>query len=172
VGALHPDERRRDEQQSVARQQGRWADHHPGKIAGCCRQRRHQQPAGGLRICASREGSRLGLHGHARLRPRQRHRPGRRRRQPDLLHYRARLAYGCAPTPAVKLSTNSALWRKQEDDMDLNCGEIVDGSSTIAEMGQRIFELVLATASGAKSKSELHGYGQNEFVPWQVGAVM
>ena len=81
-------------------------------------------------------------------------------------------AYGCAPTPAVKLSTNSALWRKQEDDMDLNCGEIIDGSSTVAAMGQRIFELVLATASGAKSKSELHGYGQNEFVPWQVGAVM
>src|SRR5450830_2151471 len=81
-------------------------------------------------------------------------------------------AYGCAPSPSLKLSTNSALWRKQEDDMDLNCGEIIDGSSTIAEMGQRIFELVLATASGAKSKSELHGYGQNEFVPWQVGAVM
>jgi altronate hydrolase len=81
-------------------------------------------------------------------------------------------AYGCAPSPSLKFSTNSALWRKQEDDIDLNCGEIVDGSSTIAEMGQRIFELVLATASGAKSKSELHGYGQSEFVPWQVGAVM
>jgi len=81
-------------------------------------------------------------------------------------------AYGCAPSPSLKLSTNSALWRKQEDDIDLNCGEIIDGSSTVAEMGQRIFELVLATASGAKSKSELHGYGQNEFVPWQVGAVM
>jgi altronate hydrolase len=81
-------------------------------------------------------------------------------------------AYGCAPSPSLKLSTNTALWRKQEDDMDINCGEIIDGSSTIAEMGQRIFELVLATASGAKSKSELHGYGQNEFVPWQVGAVM
>lgn len=81
-------------------------------------------------------------------------------------------AYGCAPSPSLKLSTNSALWRKQEDDMDLNCGEIIDGSSTVAEMGQRIFELVLATASGAKSKSELHGYGQSEFVPWQVGAVM
>ncbi|NMM06700.1 UxaA family hydrolase [Polaromonas sp.] len=81
-------------------------------------------------------------------------------------------AYGCAPSPSLKLSTNSALWRKQEDDMDLNCGEIIDGSSTVAEMGQRIFELVLATASGGKSKSESHGYGQNEFVPWQVGAVM
>ena len=81
-------------------------------------------------------------------------------------------AYGCAPSPALKLSTNSALWRKQEDDMDLNCGEIIDGTRTVAEMGQRIYELVLATASGAKSKSELHGYGQNEFVPWQIGAVM
>lgn len=81
-------------------------------------------------------------------------------------------AYGCAPSPSLKLSTNSALWRKQEDDMDINCGEIIDGSSTVAEMGQRIFELVLATASGAPSKSEKHGYGQNEFVPWQVGAVM
>ena len=81
-------------------------------------------------------------------------------------------AYGCAPSPSLKLSTNSALWRKQEDDMDLNCGEIIDGNSTVAEMGQRIFEMVLATASGEKSKSESHGYGQNEFVPWQVGAVM
>ena len=81
-------------------------------------------------------------------------------------------AYGCAPSPSLKLSTNSALWRKQEDDMDINCGEIIDGSSTVAEMGQRIFEMVLATASGGKSKSEAHGYGQNEFVPWQVGAVM
>ena len=81
-------------------------------------------------------------------------------------------AYGCSPSPSLKLSTNSALWRKQEDDMDINCGEIIDGSSTVAEMGQRIFELVLATASGAQSKSESHGYGQNEFVPWQVGAVM
>ena len=81
-------------------------------------------------------------------------------------------AYGCAPSPSLKLSTNTALWRKQEDDIDINCGEVVDGSSTVAEMGQRIFELMLATASGAKSKSESHGYGQSEFVPWQVGAVM
>jgi altronate hydrolase len=81
-------------------------------------------------------------------------------------------AYGCAPTPSLKLSTNSALWRKQEDDIDLNCGEIIDGSSTVAEMGQRIFDRLLANASGEKSKSELHGYGQSEFVPWLIGAVM
>jgi altronate hydrolase len=81
-------------------------------------------------------------------------------------------AYGCAPSPSLKLSTNTALWQRQEDDMDINCGEIIDGTSSIAEMGQRIFDLVLATASGTHSKSELHGYGQSEFVPWQVGAVM
>ena len=81
-------------------------------------------------------------------------------------------AYGCAPTPSLKLATNSALWQRQEEDMDINCGEIVDGTASIQEMGQRIFDLVLATASGEPSKSEKHGYGQNEFVPWQVGAVM
>jgi len=81
-------------------------------------------------------------------------------------------AYGCAPSPSLKLATNTALWKKQEEDMDINCGEIIDGSATVAEMGQRIFERVLATASGEMSKSEKHGYGQNEFVPWQVGAVM
>jgi altronate hydrolase len=81
-------------------------------------------------------------------------------------------AYGCAPAPSLKLATNSVLWRRQEEDMDINCGEIVDGTSSIDAMGQRIFELMLATASGQATKSERHGYGQNEFVPWQVGAVM
>ncbi len=81
-------------------------------------------------------------------------------------------AYGCSPSPSLKLSTNTALWQKQEDDMDINCGDIIDGKASVAEMGQRIFELILATASGQQSKSERHGYGQNEFVPWQVGAVM
>ena len=81
-------------------------------------------------------------------------------------------AYGCAPSPSLKLATNSNLWRKQEDDMDINCGEIVDGTASVEEMGQRIFEMVLACASGSPSKSEQHGYGQNEFVPWQLGAVM
>ena len=81
-------------------------------------------------------------------------------------------AYGCAPSPSLKLATNSALWQRQEEDMDINCGEIIDGGVTVQEMGQRIFEMVLATASGEPSKSEKHGYGQNEFVPWQVGAVM
>ena len=81
-------------------------------------------------------------------------------------------AYGCAPSPSLKLATNTALWQRQEEDMDINCGDIIDSGASIQAMGQRIFERVLATASGAQSKSEAHGYGQNEFVPWQVGAVM
>jgi altronate hydrolase len=81
-------------------------------------------------------------------------------------------AYGCAPSPSLKFSTNSALWRKQEDDIDLDCGGIVDGSDTVDACGERIFRLILDTASGRKTKSEVHGYGQNEFVPWQLGAVM
>lgn len=81
-------------------------------------------------------------------------------------------AYGCAPSPSLKLSTNTALWLKQEDDIDLNCGDVIDGSASTDEVGERIFQLMLKTASGEKTKSERHGYGQNEFVPWQLGAVM
>ena len=81
-------------------------------------------------------------------------------------------AYGCAPAPSLKLSTNTALWQRQQEDIDLNCGEIIDGQLSVEAMGRRIFEQLLATASGQRSKSELHGYGQSEFVPWQIGAVM
>ncbi len=81
-------------------------------------------------------------------------------------------AYGCAPSPSLKLSTNTALWVKQEDDIDINCGEVIDGTASIDAMGERIFQLMLRTASGDKTKSEVHGYGQNEFVPWALGAVM
>ena len=81
-------------------------------------------------------------------------------------------AYGCAPSPSLKLSTNTALWLKQQDDIDIDCGGIVDGLETVDEVGERIFQLMLQTASGRATKSELHGYGQNEFVPWQLGAVM
>ena len=81
-------------------------------------------------------------------------------------------AYGCAPSPSIKLATNSALWQRQADDIDINCGDIVDGQSTVQAKGEEIFQSIIACASGRSSKSELHGYGQNEFVPWQLGAVM
>jgi altronate hydrolase len=81
-------------------------------------------------------------------------------------------AYGCKPAPSLKLATNTALFERQEEDMDFNCGTIVDGTETIEEAGRRFFELILATASGRKSKSELLGYGEDEFAPWVLGATM
>ncbi|WXL26978.1 altronate dehydratase family protein [Ectopseudomonas mendocina] len=80
-------------------------------------------------------------------------------------------AYGCAPSPSIKLATNTRLWQTQEEDMDVNCGGIADGSMTIEERGEHIYRLMLDIASGQRSKSEQHGYGQNEFVPWQIGAI-
>lgn len=80
-------------------------------------------------------------------------------------------AYGCKPTPSLKLSTTTDLYRRMEDDMDINCGDILDGVS-IADKGKEIFDAMLRTASGVRTKSEKLGYGDTEFVPWQIGAVM
>lgn len=80
-------------------------------------------------------------------------------------------AYGCAPAPSIKLATNNRVFEHQQEDMDVNCGGIADGSTSIEERGAYIFEQMLRIASGERSKSEQHGYGQNEFVPWQIGAV-
>jgi altronate hydrolase len=79
--------------------------------------------------------------------------------------------FGAKPVPSVKLATNTPMFRRLEEDMDLNCGEILDGTVSIEEMGQRIFDCLLRTASGAPSKSELLGLGDNEFVPWQIGVM-
>ncbi len=80
-------------------------------------------------------------------------------------------AFGCKPTPSIKLATNSDVYRRMVEDMDINCGDILDGV-TIETKGQEIFEKVLKVASGAHTKSEDLGYGDLEFVPWQIGAVM
>jgi altronate hydrolase len=80
-------------------------------------------------------------------------------------------AYGCKPTPSIKLATNTDIYTRMLEDMDINCGDIVDGVS-IQDKGREIFDKVLAVASGEPSKSEQLGYGDNEFVPWQIGATM
>jgi altronate hydrolase len=80
-------------------------------------------------------------------------------------------AYGCKPTPSIKLATNHDIYRRMLDDMDINCGDILDGVS-IEEKGEEIFQTVLRVASGERTKSELLGYGDYEFVPWQIGATM
>ena len=80
-------------------------------------------------------------------------------------------AYGCAPTPSIKLATNTALWQRQSDDMDINCGEVLSGERSIADLGAEVFQMMLDTASGHASRSERHGYGQQEFVPWQISVI-
>lgn len=80
-------------------------------------------------------------------------------------------AYGCKPTPSIKLATNSVIYNQMIEDMDINCGDIIDGVS-IEKKGQEIFDMVLRVASGEHSKSEALGYGDAEFVPWTIGATM
>jgi len=81
-------------------------------------------------------------------------------------------AFGFKPAPSLKLATNTAMFDKLEEDMDINCGPIVDEGRSIEAMGEDVFKLWLETASGKPSKSEALGYGDHEFVPWQVGTVM
>jgi altronate hydrolase len=76
------------------------------------------------------------------------------------------------PAPSIKLATNTEMYRRMEEDMDVNCGVILDGEVTLEQMGQPIFELVLEVASGRRTKSEQLGLGNHEFTPWQIGAVM
>jgi len=81
-------------------------------------------------------------------------------------------AYGCKPVPSIKLATNSDLYRRMGEDMDINCGDIAEGLAEVDQKGAEIFDMMLRVASGERTKSEDLGYGDNEFVPWQVGAVM
>ena len=77
--------------------------------------------------------------------------------------------FGSKPAPCIKLATNTPMYQRLTEDMDINCGEILDGTISVQEMGQKIFELFLRIASGEKSKSEELGLGDHEFVPWQIG---
>jgi len=81
-------------------------------------------------------------------------------------------AYGCKPAPSLKLATNTPLFVHQEEDMDFNCGTVIDGTETVEQAGARFFQLILDTASGKRSKSEEFGYGEDEFAPWIIGATM
>ena len=80
--------------------------------------------------------------------------------------------FGCKPAPSLKLATNTPMYNRMAEDMDVNCGEILDGAASVEEMGERIFNLILETASGRCSKSELFGYGEEEFAPWHLGATL
>jgi altronate hydrolase len=80
--------------------------------------------------------------------------------------------FGCKPAPSLKLATNTPMYNRMSDDMDINCGTILDGGASVEEMGEQIFQLILKTASGQRTKSELMGYGEDEFAPWHLGATL
>ena len=79
--------------------------------------------------------------------------------------------FGAKPTPSIKLATNSPMFRALEEDMDINCGKVLDGDADMEAMGQEIFQHFLDVASGKPTKSELLDLGRHEFIPWQIGIV-
>jgi altronate hydrolase len=80
--------------------------------------------------------------------------------------------FGCKPTPSIKLATNTPMFERMQDDMDVNCGGILTGDESVAEVGERIFRLMLRVASGERTKSEGFDFGTAEFAPWVLGATM
>ena len=80
--------------------------------------------------------------------------------------------FGCKPAPSIKLATNSKMYARMEEDMDINCGTILDGDETVQQCGERIFQTMLRVASGEQTKSEQFDSGAAEFAPWVLGATM
>ncbi len=80
--------------------------------------------------------------------------------------------FGCKPAPSLKIATNTPLFSRMEEDMDVNCGTILDGEETVQQAGQRIFDLILKVASGVRTKSETFDFGSAEFAPWQLGVTV
>ncbi|HEU4637101.1 MAG TPA: altronate dehydratase family protein [Edaphobacter sp.] len=80
--------------------------------------------------------------------------------------------FGCKPTPSLKIASNTALFQHMQDDMDINCGCIVDGKETVEEAGDAIYKEILEIASGKPTRSEIHGFGEEEFQPWILGATL
>lgn len=80
--------------------------------------------------------------------------------------------YGCKPAPCIKVATHTPLFTHMIEDMDINAGTILDGTETVEQVGRRIFEKIIAVASGEKTKSELAGVGDDEFAPWHLGPTL
>lgn len=80
--------------------------------------------------------------------------------------------FGAKPAPSIKLATNTKMYLRMQEDMDINCGDVMDGDATLESKGREIFEMLLRVASGERSKSEVLGIGNDETVPWMIGAQM
>jgi altronate hydrolase len=79
-------------------------------------------------------------------------------------------AIGFPSIPVIKIATNSSMYRRMRDNMDINAGVIADGEKSIDAVGREIFDEVLRVASGEKTCSERLGH--KEFVPWRIGPVL
>ncbi|HXD88555.1 MAG TPA: altronate dehydratase, partial [Urbifossiella sp.] len=79
--------------------------------------------------------------------------------------------FGCKPAPSIKVATNTPLFEHMNGDMDIDAGRILTGTP-VAEVGKEIFEKILATASGERTKSEINGVGEEEFAPWSIGPTL
>ncbi len=80
--------------------------------------------------------------------------------------------FGCKPAPSIKLATNTPMYERMSEDMDINCGQVLDGTKSIDAMGEEVLDTILRVVSGEQSKSEVAGLGDLEFVPWQIGALL
>ncbi len=80
--------------------------------------------------------------------------------------------FGSRPAPCLKLASSTTLYQHMQDDMDINCGVIADGTVSLDNLGRQILKVIIDCASGKPSKSELFGYGNDEFVPWQYGPTL
>lgn len=80
--------------------------------------------------------------------------------------------FGCKPAPSLKLATTSELYRRMGDDMDLDCGRVLEGETSVGQLGAELFGKILSVASGEHTKSEELGLGDEELVAWQLGAVL
>ncbi len=80
--------------------------------------------------------------------------------------------FGFKPTPSIKIASNTNMYNKLSEDMDINAGTIMDNVSSVDEVGKEIFNKIISVASGEKTKSELNGYGDDEFNPWIIGATL
>jgi altronate hydrolase len=78
---------------------------------------------------------------------------------------------GLKPTPCIKVATNTPMFERMIDDMDLNAGDVLEGEP-VESAGRRIFEMVLDVASGKQTKSERNGVGEEEFDPWHIGPTL
>jgi altronate hydrolase len=81
-------------------------------------------------------------------------------------------AFGAKPSPSIKVATNTEMFTRMEEDMDINAGTILSDGKSVEQVGREIYDMILSVASGTVTKSEAQGLGDYEFVPWQIGAVM